>query len=74
MDIFQYWTLVSKQSVDGDCCSAVLGGLLGGSPRSSFSYGTVANPSITNNGHAIQVALPEGFQSNVRIPVRGELQ
>jgi hypothetical protein len=40
--------------------------------KSSFSYGTVNNPTILNNGHTLQVPLPADFKSDVKIPVKGE--
>jgi hypothetical protein len=42
--------------------------------KSSFSYGKLSNPTIINNGHTLQVALPADFKSDVMIPIRGELR
>jgi hypothetical protein len=40
--------------------------------KSSFSYGTLSNAKIVNNGHSLQVTLPADFTSDVKIPVKGE--
>jgi hypothetical protein len=40
--------------------------------KSTFSYGSLTNPTIANNGHTLMVTLPEGFKSDVKIPIRGE--
>ncbi|KAF6265507.1 alpha carbonic anhydrase [Scenedesmus sp. NREL 46B-D3] len=40
--------------------------------KATFSYGKVTNPAIVNNGHTLQVVLPADFQSDVRIPVKGD--
>jgi carbonic anhydrase len=40
--------------------------------KSSFSYGTLTDPKIVNNGHTLQVSLPADFQSDVKIPIKGE--
>jgi hypothetical protein len=40
--------------------------------KSSFSYGKLINPTVINNGHTLQVALPADFKSDVSIPIRGE--
>lgn len=40
--------------------------------KSTFMYGTLTNPVIVNNGHTLQVSLPKNFESNVRIPFRGQ--
>ncbi|KAF6265506.1 alpha carbonic anhydrase [Scenedesmus sp. NREL 46B-D3] len=39
--------------------------------KATFSYGQATNPVVLNNGHTLQVVLPTGFTSNVRIPVKG---
>lgn len=39
--------------------------------KSTFSYGKLTNAAIVNNGHTLQVSLPEGFTSDVKIPVLG---
>jgi hypothetical protein len=41
--------------------------------KSSFTYGTLSNVKITNNGHTLQVSLPADFKSDVKIPIKGEL-
>lgn len=40
--------------------------------KSTFSYGSLTNPTIINNGHTLQVSLPADFKSDVKIPIRGE--
>jgi hypothetical protein len=40
--------------------------------KSSFSYGSLTDAVIVNNGHTLQVALPQTFNSSVMIPVLGE--
>jgi hypothetical protein len=40
--------------------------------KSSFSYGTLTNAKIVNNGHTLQVSLPAGFKSDVKVPIKGE--
>jgi len=40
--------------------------------KSSFSYGTLTNGQIVNNGHGLQVSLPDDFKSDVKIPIKGE--
>uniref|UniRef100_A0A383W6I3 Uncharacterized protein n=1 Tax=Tetradesmus obliquus TaxID=3088 RepID=A0A383W6I3_TETOB len=42
--------------------------------KSSFSYGSLSNPTIINNGHTLQVPLPDDFKSDVTIPIRGQRQ
>jgi hypothetical protein len=53
-------------------CSAVstVTGLL--SARPTFSYGTVTDAPITNNGHTVVVTLPDNMTSTVRLPIYGE--
>jgi hypothetical protein len=41
--------------------------------KSTFSYGTLTNGKVINNGHTLQVVLPAGFTSDVQIPIKGEL-
>lgn len=40
--------------------------------KSKFSYGTLTNPTIVNNGHGLQVTLPANFVSDVQIPIAGK--
>ena len=40
--------------------------------KSSFKYGTLSNAQVVNNGHTLQVPLPASYQSDVKIPVKGE--
>jgi hypothetical protein len=40
--------------------------------KSTFSYGTLSNAKITNNGHTLLVSLPPGFSSDVTIPIKGD--
>jgi carbonic anhydrase len=40
--------------------------------KSSFSYGTLTNPKIVNNGRTLQVSIPADFRSDVNIPIKGE--
>eukprot|EP00775_Hariotina_reticulata_P003382 gene3382-3656_t len=42
--------------------------------KSTFSYGKLTDPVIVNNGHTLQVTMPSGFQSDVKIPVAGDKQ
>jgi len=39
--------------------------------KSSFSYGTLRNSQIANNGHTLQVSLPADYKSDVKIPIKG---
>uniref|UniRef100_A0A383WA83 Carbonic anhydrase n=1 Tax=Tetradesmus obliquus TaxID=3088 RepID=A0A383WA83_TETOB len=40
--------------------------------KSSFSYSSLSNPTILNNGHTLMVALPADYKSAVTIPIRGD--
>jgi hypothetical protein len=40
--------------------------------KSTFSYGTLDNPKIVNNGDTLQVSLPADFKSDVKIPIKGK--
>lgn len=40
--------------------------------KSTFSYGTIKDAVIQNNGHGMQVSLPKDFKSDVKIPVLGK--
>jgi hypothetical protein len=40
--------------------------------RSTFSYGTLRDGNITNNGHTLQVSLPPELESEVKVPVCGD--
>lgn len=39
--------------------------------KSTFSYGSLTNAAIVNNGHTLQVALPVTFTSDVKIAILG---
>ena len=41
------------------------------SAKSSFSYSPLTGAKIVNNGHTLQVAFPEGYTSDVKIPIKG---
>ena len=50
---------------------AAAGSLQAPDAKSSFSYGTLTNAKVVNNGHTLQVSLSAGFKSDARVPIKG---